>query len=205
MLNAKRSLVVSRVSSHGQGGAVLFIAIAVVVVMTLAGIALVRSIDTSNLIAGNLAFHESATNSGDTGVETAIAWLQANSTGATLNADNPTNGYAANGINAAQSPAAGQSWDAYWTATLASRARTLSTNGAGNTVSYVIDRMCSFSGAPTAGATCASSPLPSAATGSAEVAGKLQLNVPSLVYYRITARITGPRSTVSYVQATVAL
>ncbi|MBK9609067.1 MAG: hypothetical protein IPO58_22580 [Betaproteobacteria bacterium] len=190
---------------RGQGGAVLFIAIIVIVVMTLAGIALVRSIDTSNLIAGNLAFHESATHSGDTGVEAAIAWLLANSTGATLNADSPSNGYAANGINAAQSPAVGQTWDAYWTATLAARARTLSTNTAGNTVSYVIDRMCSFAGSPTAGATCAASPLVTAATGNAEVAGKLQLAASSLVYYRITARVAGPRNTVSYVQATVAL
>ena len=188
-----------------QRGTVLFFAIIVVVIMTLAGIALVRSIDTTNMIAGNLAFHESAIHSGDTGIETAIAWLQANSSGPTLNADDATNGYAANGINATQSPASGQSWDAYWTQTLAARSKTLSTNAAGNTVSYVIDRMCSFAGSPTAGATCASSPLVSAATGNAEVAGKLQLNAPSLVYYRITAKIVGPRSTVSYVQATIAL
>jgi Tfp pilus assembly protein PilX len=198
-------MTVSSVSSRGQGGAVLFIAIIVVVVMTLAGIALVRSIDTSNLIAGNLAFHESATHSGDTGIEAAIVWLNANSAGTTLNADDATNGYAANGINAAQNPAAGQSWDAYWTATLASRAKTLSTNAAGNQVAYVIDRMCSFAGSPIGGATCAASPLVNAATGNAEVAGKLQLNATSLVYYRITAKIAGPRSTVSYVQATVAL
>ncbi len=204
MLIAKRSMVVSNVSTRGQRGAVLFIAIIVVVVMTLAGIALVRSIDTSNLIAGNLAFRESATNSGDTGVEAAIGWLQANSAGTTLHADNPTNGYAANGVNASQSPAAGQSWDAYWTATLAARARTLSTNGAGNTVSYVIDRMCSFAGSPTGGATCAASPQVNPATNNAEVAGQPQFNAPSLVYYRITARIAGPRNTVSYVQATVA-
>lgn len=198
-------MTVSSVSSRGQGGAVLFIAIIVVVVMTLAGIALVRSIDTSNLIAGNLAFHESATQSADTGIEAAVVWLQANSTGTALNVDDATNGYAANGVNAAQSPAVGQSWDAYWTATLALRPpKTLATNGAGNTVSYVIDRMCSFTGSPLALATCVASPLVNPETGNAEVAGKVQLHTRSVVYYRITARITGPRSTVSYVQATVA-
>ena len=66
-------------------------------------------------------------------------------------------------------------------------------------------RVCELFGLPTAGATCAVSPLVTSATGNQEVAGRLQLSAPSLVYYRITARIAGPRNTVSYVQATVAL
>lgn len=205
MLNAGHPVAPACGTLHRrQRGSVLFFAIMVVVIMTLAGIALVRSIDTTNLIAGNLAFHESATHSGDTGIEAAIAWLQLNSAGSILNTDDATNAYAANGINASQSPAAGQSWDAFWTQTLEARSKRLSTNAAGNTVYYVIDRMCSFAGSPTAGASCASSPLPNPASGNAEVAGKLQLNAPSLVYYRITAKIVGPRSTVSYVQTTIA-
>jgi Tfp pilus assembly protein PilX len=190
--------------SGRQRGTVLFIAIIVLVVMTLAGIALLRSTDTTNLVAGNLAFQQSATHSGDTGIETAITWLQANASGNALNSDDPTNGYTANGVSAAQRPASGQSWDAFWSQTLASRSRTLSSNSAGNTVSFVIDRLCEFAGAQTGGANCAQSPLPTSATGNSEVAGKQQLNSPSLVYYRITARVAGPRNTVSYVQATVA-
>ena len=43
------------------------------------------------------------------------------------------------------------------------------------------------------------------ATGNAEEAGEIQLNAPSEVYYRITARVDGPRNTVSYIQVVVAI
>jgi len=51
-----------------QQGIVLPITLIVLVAMTLAGIALLRSIDTSSIIAGNLAFKQSATASGDAGI-----------------------------------------------------------------------------------------------------------------------------------------
>src|SRR3546814_10518494 len=60
---------------HKQQGVVLFIALIVLVAMTIAGIALVRSVDTSNLIAGNLAFKQGATLSAEGGAEKAIEWL----------------------------------------------------------------------------------------------------------------------------------
>lgn len=188
-----------------QNGVVLMIALIVLVAMTLAGIALMRSVDTSNIIAGNMAFQQSATQSGDAGVEAAVAWLTANNNNVTLNTDSPGNGYASNGNNAAQNPAAGQSWDAYWTQTLAARAQTLSTDAAGNTVSFVIDRLCAFAGSPTGGASCSNSPLVNVATGNSEESGELALAGRSLVYYRITSRVAGPRNTVSYVQAIVAM
>jgi len=78
-----------------QRGVVLIIALIVLVAMTLAGIALVRSVDTSNIIAGNMAFQQSATHLGDVGAETAIAWLRANPI--LLSNDNASNGYTAGG------------------------------------------------------------------------------------------------------------
>ncbi len=189
-----------------QHGVVLFLAMIVVVVMMLAGIALFRSVDMTNLIAGNLAFHQSAIHSADTGIEVAVKWLQDNNNGTILNSDDSTNGYSAAGINASHVPASGQSWDSYWTQTLQNRPpRTLSSNSSGNTVSYVIDRLCALAGPPTGGAKCAASPIAGLAVGNAEAAGKFQLAGQSMIYYRITARVVGPRQTVSYVQATVAL
>ena len=43
-----------------QAGAVLIIALFVLIAMTLSALSLMRSVNTTNLIAGNLAFHESA-------------------------------------------------------------------------------------------------------------------------------------------------
>jgi Tfp pilus assembly protein PilX len=193
--------------AHGrQRGVVLIIALIVLVAMTLAALALVRSVDTNNIIAGNLAFQQAATHSGDSGVEAAVTWLQANNTGAGLDSDIASWGYSANGSDPARSPAAGQSWDAYWAQSLTARVKTLSPEAStGNTVSYVIDRLCNNAGGKTAGAACIASPIVTAATGNAEEAGEIQLNAPSVVYYRITVRIAGPKNTVSYVQAMVSM
>ena len=66
----------SPIARARQKGAVLFIALIVLVAMSLAGIALIRSVDTTNLIAGNLAFKQGATLGGDWGAEQARTWLQ---------------------------------------------------------------------------------------------------------------------------------
>jgi Tfp pilus assembly protein PilX len=193
-----------------QQGVVLVIALIVLIAMTLAGIALMRSVDTSNLIAGNLAFQQAATHSADTGVETAVKWLEttnATNNGLALETSDNTNGYVANGSDSTNNPSAGQSWDAFWNATLAARKVDLnggSEDDAGNKVSYVIDRMCANAGPKTGGASCVASPVVTAATGNNE-STEVQLNAPSVVYYRVTVRVAGPRNTVSYVQAMVAL
>ena len=190
---------------QGQGGVVLIIALIVLVAMTLAALALVRSVDTNNVIAGNLAFQQAAVHSADTGVETATAWLVNPTSAALLLADSPSNGYAATGSRPENSPAAGITWDAYWTASLDARSKTLSTDSAGNTVSYVIDRLCANAGPTSGGASCIASPVVASASGSEEEAGGKPLNAPSVVYYRITVRVAGPRNTVSYVQSMVSM
>lgn len=194
-------------ASAPQQGIVLIITLIVLVAMTLAAIALVRSSDTNNLIAGNLSFQQSAMHSADTGVETAVAWLSANSTGSVLDSDDRTNGYAAAGMNLAPSTSSSppQSWEDYWSQSLAARAVTMPKDSAGNTVSYVIDRLCNSVGARTAGAGCISSPSVGPISGNSEEAGEKQLNAPSAIYYRITTRVAGPKNTVSFVQAIVAL
>ena len=49
-----------------ERGTIIFIALIVLVAMSLAGIALMRSVDTANLIAGNLAFKNAIAFQGDT-------------------------------------------------------------------------------------------------------------------------------------------
>lgn len=194
-----------------QKGVVLIIAIVVLLAMTVAALALIRSVDTTTLIAGNLAFQQSATHSGDLGVEHAIAWMDSVSAN-TLENDKAVNGYSASGSLASKSPAAGQTWDAYWATTLQSRSVSLTqaseaastpANPAGNDVSYVIDRMCDSPGSITSGISCSASPVVVVATGNVEEGGEPPMNATSIVYYRITVRIAGPRNTVSYIQAVV--
>jgi len=185
-----------------QKGVVIVIALIVLVAMTLAGIALVRSVDTTNIIAGNLAFQQSATHAGDLGTEAAIVWLETNSGGTALQADSSAAGYAASRAD----PAAGQTWDAFWSVTLAGQSVTMPTNATGNTVSYAIQRLCNAPGDPTApGTGCAVAFASSVSTANSEDAGSVALLYSNQRYYRITSRIVGPRNTVSYVQSVVAL
>jgi Tfp pilus assembly protein PilX len=198
---------------RAQRGVVLIIALVVLVAMTLAAIALVRSVDTSNLIAGNMAFQQAATHSADLGMETAISWLDANKAALkvggipVLEEDDTTNGYIAGGSDlmpdATKNPP--QTWDNYWTQSLAANSKALAADSAGNTVSYVIHRMCKNAGSQTGGASCVASPAISSAGGNNEEAGDKQLNAPSSVFYRITVRVAGPRNTVSYVQSMLSL
>jgi len=110
-------------------GAVLFIALIVLVAMTLAGIAIMRSVDTATLIAGNLAFKQGTVQSSDNGVEFAYQWLLANRP--TLSVNNLPQGYNSGYANP------------IWTnsATWASSVM-VGTDAAGNTISYQIHRMC---------------------------------------------------------------
>ena len=189
-----------------QKGVVLMVALIVLVALTLAGIALMRSVDTSTIIAGNLAFQQAATNYGDTGIETAITWLQTNNSGSTLHNNIYAQGYAAS----RQDPVTGQTWDAFWTSVVApnGQAVTLATNTTtGNTVSYAIQRLCNAVGDPVStGVDCA---VPQSTTSSAGTsskgAGFIQIQSSTSIYYRITSRIVGPRNTISYVQAIVSL
>jgi hypothetical protein len=187
------------------------IALIMLVAMTLAGIALVRSVDTTNIIAGNLAFKQSATNSGDIGTETGITEIATLASGV-----DPSVLYAAIGGRPYYSPTRddpgpGQSWDAYWNNVIvpAGRAATVAvldqSGNTVNTVSYTIHRLCNAVGGPTiVGTGCARSQSSGVDTDS-DKGGEVSIPVEatSAVYYRITSRIVGPRNTVSYVQTVV--
>lgn len=210
MLN-HRSIIPAGTLASRQRGVTLLIALILLVAMTAAGIVLLRSVDLSNIIAGNLAFKQGATHAGDIGIERAFGELRANAAGSFLHTDHANIGYSANGNAAARSPAAGQSWDDYFnTLVAANRVWVLSDAesdfaNTGNRVSLVIDRMCTNAGDPSAGANCTGSTVASVASGSGEEAGEVAIKAPSAIYYRITARVDGPRNTRSYVQAMVTL
>jgi type IV pilus assembly protein PilX len=198
---------------HGarQRGVSLLIALVVLVIMTLAGIELMRSVDTTNIIAGNLGFQQAATHSGDAAIESAITWLQAQSS-TSLQVDNTANcaaGYKTSYTPSTEPPAnTSTTWPLWWNSN-ACIWTSPTTDQAGNTWSYTINRMCSAPGAPTNGLNqnCYTSPFAiAAAAGSCNgVAGDICLNASAQVYYRITANISGPRGTRSYVQAIVAI
>jgi len=191
-------------SNNRQQGVVLLVALIVLVALTLAGVALVRSVDTANLVAGNLSFHQTAVQAGERSTELALKnWLEPNNTMGNTTLHNNATGYVAAGMN--QGPTAGQSWDAYWTALTAGGLTPSAggTDAAGNTVQYIVHRLCATTGAPHL-ANCAREPA-STNTGGSQAAGGLASIGNNRVYYRVTTRIEGPRRTVAYIQTIVAL
>lgn len=194
-----------------QRGVVLFIALIVLVAMTLAGIAMVRSVDTGNVVAGNIAFRQSALQEADLGIDAALASL-----GSTVVTSNSGTYYATrqvldtNGVPPALNT---------MTATDAvSAADVYSTGGgfgpAGNRVRFVIERMCDMvPGAGGGAGTPPSAPadikaycLTYSPTGEAKGSQnalniKLGAVATDNVYYRASIRVDGPRNTVSMVQS----
>jgi Tfp pilus assembly protein PilX len=193
--------------AHPERGVVLIVVLVVLVAMTLAAIALTRSTFTSNRIAGNLAFQQAATHAADVGIEDAIAWLEQHND-ATLQNDHLQSGSSDYSYKATyQNPSTTQSWASYWDSVIASSTylNQLPSDAAGNQVSFLIERLCSNVGAATAGAHCAISPDTSSTQGKSHGAGSIGFTIADQLYYRITVRVKGPRDSVSFVQAIVAL
>ena len=185
-----------RAPARSQRGVVVFIALIVLVAMMLAGVATMRASGGAILTAGNLAFRQNATVAGDLGIESARTWLNAQGP-ITLEATNTALGYYA---------AWDQNFDplAWGKSNWLDSAKAIQVSGgatdaAGNRVSYVVHRMCLNAGAITAaGQECVTISDPG--KGGPKEAGTKALVGTSQVYFRVTARIEGPKNTVSYVQ-----
>lgn len=201
-----------------QRGVVLLLALIVLIAMSLAAVALMRGVLTSNRVAANLAFQQSAMQSADVGIETAIAWLEQKareleSVGSTVLADklhgnlSTASGEAYNYVASRSDPGSSQTWETFWSKILepANVINTLAQDTAGNTVAFVIHRLCNEDGAPSDGIGCEASPTANASTATSSKSSGIKLTVSSQVYYRITVRVQGPRNAVSFVQAVVAI
>jgi type IV pilus assembly protein PilX len=187
-----------------QKGVVLLISLIVLVAMTLAGVALMRSVDTAVGVAGNVAFKQSAVQVADTGTQKAAVWLGNNSSGTTLQNDNATIGYFSS------RPAVEPNWY-----DINSWSQSVVLNGgvpdaAGNVVRYVVHRMCTQPDTPYNGTNGAATnecalyfPLSSAASGGSMQVGSPQFIGTPQLYYRVTTRVDGPRNTVSVIQSSV--
>ncbi|MEI7432295.1 MAG: hypothetical protein WCL27_17755 [Betaproteobacteria bacterium] len=210
-----------------QGGVVLMIALIILVAMTLGGVALVRSVDTSSIIAGNLAFQQSATHAGSAGVEEAIRTFLEPSTPSALWQHDYAKGYAASTLPGdadstpkGDNPATATAWEKYWNETInnnpvarpvaaktcVDRVCTLPTDAAGNTVSYTIQRLCRDQGDPILKPTgCSSGLAKDWFSGTGLGVDNKSGVAPTQYYYRVTVRVAGPRNTTSFIQTIVAI
>ena len=181
-----------------QSGISLLITLIALSLLSLAGAAMMRAQDFGGIVVGNISFRQSSVHASDAGIEHARTWLLTQST-----AMQASGGYFA-------------SWGDFdpksytWTDPTQAyqmSAADLPANLAGHTVYWVIHRMCRATGAPTAATTnCLKVTASSTQGDSKKVVQYGDYNKSGsseTPYYRITSRVNGPRSTVTYVQAIV--
>jgi type IV pilus assembly protein PilX len=160
-----------------QSGMVLILALIALAALTISALALQRSTDTGNLIAGNTAFKQAALQDGNLGLEAGVTGLQALISAGTTGSDSNNGNY-----RATFNPAADYNTTAL-TAALPSTNVLDRSAVTGNRIRYLIERMCSSTGAASA-STC-------------------RMTAGGNPLYRITARVDGPRDTLTLVQAVV--
>ena len=202
--------------ASSQSGFVLVIALIVLAAMTLAAAAMVRTVDTSTMLARNISFKRDALNRNDVALEVAINQFRA---GGSLTASvDKTIHDATKNYSAVMLPTdtdgvplvlknAETSGTFYLAASVTppfpqgtlGRVDPASISSAfalGMTSIYLIERMCTAVG-PALTENCI-------VNGRAQAGGTQPNDKPGQLFppmYRITARVTGPRNTVSYVQA----
>lgn len=176
-----------------QKGAVLFFTLIALVAMTLAALAMVRSVDTGNLVAGNIALKQGAIQEADKIMNTAYACLDTSGALSGTTTDRGSNSVATcnyySFLQADANKPLGMP-DALETTTGTTDPLT------GNTSAYVIERMCNATGTWSA-STCVESPF-----GKAPVLTDRTLPAltPPQALYRISIKISGPRNVAAYSQ-----
>jgi type IV pilus assembly protein PilX len=180
-----------------QQGIVMIVALIAIVAMTFAVYAMLRTTGSSLGVAGNLAFKQNATAAADRGVEHARAWLMSQSS-LELSANQAAHGYFAAGLGNFD-PLTYASWTA-------ATAVDLGDDGAGNQTMYVVHRLCRIAGSfNLSGQECVrpsslnTSGGTSVGLGGGAASGSA-VPVTPVPYFRVTVRVAGPRSTLSYVQ-----
>ena len=223
-----------------ERGVSLLFALLALVALSLASVALVRSVDTSALVMGNLGFKQDATSAADKAAQVAITTVFPSASTFDHNSDKATDGYYAmahesidvTGQQTSNLTRELVDWDgdgcAYATNTsLATCVLRPSAEQVynGNKLRYVVFRLCSATGDPSAAGTVCARPktvtsgagaggsgtaTPASKRGEFKYGGSRINPDPATpgssyqgVYYRVVVRVIGARNTTSFVETIV--
>lgn len=214
-----------RVVSGAQRGLSLLFALLALAAISLAAVALVRSVDSGTLLIGNLSFKQDATAAADRATEAARAWLMAPGRNLTVDSAGGVGYYATSQdgldptgrLTSAANPMAVVNWGepdscacmSTSPATCSSCSRLpsdeLTFNGGAVRARYIITRLCPSSGAVVSTNACAQ-PVANAISD-AKARGELRVGtetrpseVAQVPYYRIVVRTVTGRNTVSFTE-----
>lgn len=206
-----------------QAGIVLFFALLALAVMSIAAVALIRSVDTNALLSGNIVFRQSASAASNVALEGVAENIARNISLANSVRHIPAEGYYANCSSFDMQPNASvcdgsrlttMAWD-----NTNSRLVPDQTDGnaeirngvdrQGNQIRYVIERMCNFNqaeiNAGNAAMDAARCLMATATACEPPVNGGTDdppcANQATSPIYRLTLRISGPKNTLTFMQS----
>ena len=188
-----------------ERGIVVFVALIAVVLLSIAAVGLMRSVHTSTMVVGNLAFRQSAQVLAAAAVEKAIYdMFPPSAVIADLSVHNTARNYYAsvqpsqdrNGV-----PRALQGDPATNYAPLG--AQLITDNPTGNVARYVVERMCDDDAIGKAATPNDCEMIPPKQATSKETQLRKGIALPKIPYYRVTVRVDGPGNSVAYSQAMI--
>jgi Tfp pilus assembly protein PilX len=183
-----------------QHGVVLIFSLIVLLILAIGAVALLRSVDSSLLSAGNLAFHRDLVNQGEQAVASVMTEFKNNGPplGGVTTASMLTANYSATTLatNAQGVPLALLDNTAFG---LVATAPDIVGRTPDVTIRYVIDRLCAPLTVIASSPNCVQSTgMPTGGTANRNTA----VAAPSATIYRISVRVNGPRNTQAFLQAT---
>jgi type IV pilus assembly protein PilX len=183
-----------------QQGVVLIFALLVLLILAIGAVAVLRSVDSSLLSSGNLAFHRDLVNQAEQAVSTVMTEFKTN--GPPLNGATTADLQAANYVSTAL-PTNAQGvplvlLDNTAFAAVGAAANIIPGATPDVTIRYIIDRLCTNTGTASSPNCVQSTGLPTGGTANKNTA----LAPPSATVYRISVRVDGPRSTQAFLQTT---
>jgi hypothetical protein len=187
-------------SRLNERGVVLIFTLIILLILTIGGVALVRSMQNSLFSAGNLAFRRDLMNQGEQAVSFVLTQFKAG--GALVNAtdaDLPTQNYKSFILPAnAQGVPTVLLDDSSFGAVGTHADLTGATPDV--RIRYVIDRLCNASGPPLSSACVQSSAAVSGGSNLSAYGGTVP--PPTATVYRLSVRVSGARSTQVFLQTT---
>lgn len=210
-----------------QSGIVLFFALLALAVMSIASVALIRSVDTNALLSGNLVFRQSANTTTNVALEGITETIAKSVSLTASTANHPTLGYYANCSQFDTQPDLQAcdgnrltmvTWDGSNSALVPTQTdgNDEIRNGVdrqGNQIRYVVERMCNYTqaeldagSAVSDASRCMMASSPSNGQKCSHNANNRELFRQCVTssdspLYRVTLRITGPKNTVTYMQS----
>jgi Tfp pilus assembly protein PilX len=183
-----------------QRGVVLIFSLIVLLILAIGAVAVLRSVGSSLLSAGNLAFHRDLVNQAEQAVTNVMTEFKTNGPplGGATTADLQAANYVSTALptNAQGVPLALLDNTAF--AAVATAANDIPGATPDITIRYIIDRLCTATGTASSPNCVQSTGLPTGGTANRNTA----VAPPSATVYRISVRIDGPRNTQAFLQTT---